>query len=109
MPIVALRQAAAELRLRNLSGVHARIESLTLPPFDLITSRAFASLGDFVDLTRPLLKPTGAWMAMKGKRPDNEIAALPPSAEMFHVEPLIVPGLSAERCLIWIRPLPRPD
>jgi 16S rRNA (guanine527-N7)-methyltransferase len=43
-------------------------------------------------------------MAMKGKRPDDEIAALPADVEVFHVEPLAVPGLDAERCLVWMRP-----
>jgi 16S rRNA (guanine527-N7)-methyltransferase len=99
-----IRQVAGELRLRNLRAEHARVEALETPPFDVITSRAFASLADFVRLTRPLLKTDGVWMAMKGKRPDDEIAALPPDTAMFHVEPLIVPGLDAERCLVWMRP-----
>jgi 16S rRNA (guanine527-N7)-methyltransferase len=99
-----VRQVAAELALPNLHAVHARVEALEAPPFDVITSRAFASLADFVRLTRPLLADGGVWMAMKGKRPDDEITALPPDAEVFHVEPLTVPGLAAERCLIWIRP-----
>ena len=43
------------------------------------------------------------WLAMKGRRPDDEIAALPPAVTVFHVEPLTVPGLEAERCLVWLR------
>jgi 16S rRNA (guanine527-N7)-methyltransferase len=77
---------------------------LSGPPFDVITSRAFASLPDFVRLTRPLLAPAGVWMAMKGRRPDDELAALPAGIDVFHVEPLKVPGLDADRCLIWMRP-----
>jgi len=50
-----------------------------------------------------LLAPEGVWMAMKGKRPDDELAALGPDVLVFHVEPLIVPGLQAERCLVWMR------
>jgi 16S rRNA (guanine527-N7)-methyltransferase len=98
-----VRQAAAELRLSNVHAVHARVEALDLPPFDVVTSRAFASLSDFVSLTRRLLAPAGVWVAMKGKRPDDEIAALPAGVEVFHVEPLVVPGLDAERCLVWMR------
>ena len=99
-----IRQVAGELALPNLHALHARVETLPGPPFDVITSRAFASLGDFVRLTRPLLAPGGVWMAMKGRRPDDELAALPPDIDVFHVEPLVVPRLDAERCLIWMRP-----
>jgi 16S rRNA (guanine527-N7)-methyltransferase len=99
-----IRQVAGELALPNLHAVHARVESLAGSPFDVITARAFASLPDLIRLTRPLLAPGGLWMAMKGRRPDDEIAALPADIDMFHVEPLDVPGLHAERCLIWMRP-----
>jgi len=98
-----IRQVAGELALPNLHALHARVEVLPGPPFDLITSRAFASLADFVRLTRSLLAPGGAWMGMKGHRPTDEITALPADIEVFHVEPLAVPGLAAERCLIWVR------
>jgi len=100
-----IRQVAAELRLPNLQGLHARVEALvpTGGGFDLITSRAFASLGDFVSLTRQVLTPTGVWMAMKGRHPEDELAELPGDVEMFHVEPLQVPGLDAQRCLVWMR------
>ena len=101
-----IRQVAAELRLTNLQGLHARVESL-LPPaggYGLITSRAFASLVDFTALTRHLLADGGVWVAMKGKLPADEQAALPPSVEVFHVEQLQVPGLDAQRCLVWMRP-----
>jgi 16S rRNA (guanine527-N7)-methyltransferase len=57
-----------------------------------------------VALTRPLLAPGGVWMAMKGQHPADELAALPPDIDVFHVEPLAVPGLDAERCLVWMRP-----
>ncbi len=99
-----VRQVAGELGLPNLHAVHARVETLAAPPFDVVTSRAFASLADFVAWTRALLAPGGAWMAMKGKRPDDEIAALPADIEVVGVEPLHVPGLDAERCLVWMRP-----
>ncbi|CAN5390547.1 16S rRNA (guanine(527)-N(7))-methyltransferase RsmG [soil metagenome] len=98
------RQVAGELTLRNLHAEHARVEQLAGRPFDVITSRAFASLPDFVNLTRKLLAPDGVWLAMKGKHPEAEIAGLPADVTVFHVEQLEVPGLKAERCLIWMRP-----
>jgi len=99
-----VRQMAGELALPNLHALHARVESLPGSPFDVITSRAFGSLSEFVRVTRSLLAPGGVWMAMKGRRPDNELAGLPADVEVFHVEPLAVPGLAAERCLIWMQP-----
>lgn len=104
-----VQQVAHELRLPQLRGVHARVEEWQDTPFDVITSRAFASLADFVQLTRMHLKPAdgahpgGVWMALKGKVPHDEIAALPADVEVFHVEPLTVPGLEAERCIVWMR------
>lgn len=99
-----IRQVAAELSLRNLQGEHSRVEQLQRPGFDLVASRAFASLADFSALTRRHLQPGGCWVAMKGKVPKEEIAALPADVEVFHVEPLQVPGLDAQRCLVWMRP-----
>ncbi|WP_298834864.1 16S rRNA (guanine(527)-N(7))-methyltransferase RsmG [uncultured Piscinibacter sp.] len=98
-----IRQVSVELGLRNLVAEHARIEALRQAPFDLVTSRAFSSLADFVSLTRRLLVPGGVWAAMKGKTPEAELAALPSGVVVFHVEPLQVPGLDAERCLVWMR------
>jgi 16S rRNA (guanine527-N7)-methyltransferase len=95
-------QAAATLQLPNLRGIHARVESLS-EPYDVVSSRAFASLPDFINWSAGALAPQGVWMAMKGKHPDAEIEGLPPSATVFHVEQLDVPGLDAERCLIWLR------
>ena len=96
-------QVAGALGLANLQAVHARVEALQGQPFDVVTSRAFASLPDFVHLTRPHLAAGGVWMAMKGKHPQEEIDALPPAVEVFHVEQLAVPALDAERCLVWMR------
>ena len=98
-----IQQVAAELRLPNLHGLHSRVEELKVPPFDVITSRAFASLLDFTSLTRQHLKPGAIWLAMKGQHPDEELAALPQDLNVFHVEQLQVPGLDAQRCLIWIK------
>jgi 16S rRNA (guanine527-N7)-methyltransferase len=101
--VAFVRQAAGELGLRNLHAEHVRVEQWRAAPFELITARAFASLADLVQMTRPLLASGGAWLAMKGRRPDDEIAALPPDIDVFHVEPLQVPALDAERCIVWMR------
>ena len=102
--VAFIRQAGVELGLRNLHAEHSRVEALRAAPFDVVSSRAFASLADFTRLTRQHLAESGVWMAMKGKRPNDEIAALPADVEVFHVEPLTVPELDAERCLVWLRP-----
>lgn len=99
-----IKQAALALKLPNLSGLHARVESIT-QPFDVICSRAFASLVDFTSWSVDALASQGVWMAMKGKHPADEILALPENIAMFHVEQLKVPGLEAERCLLWLRPV----
>lgn len=101
-----VQQVALELRLPNLRGVHARVESLT-EQFDVVSSRAFASLVDFTTWSRAALAPHGVWLAMKGKHPADEIAALPTDVAVFHVEQLHVPALDAERCIVWLnRPIP---
>ena len=100
-----IRQVAATLSCRNLHAVHARVEDLQEPPFDIVTSRAFSSLPDLVRLTRRHLAADGKWMAMKGKVPGAELQALPVDrVEVFHVEQLVVPELTAERCIVWMRP-----
>ena len=97
-----VQQVAASLRLSNLRGVHARVESLT-GPYDVVCSRAFAALPDFVGWSAAALSDGGVWMAMKGKLPEAEIADLPSFAEVFHVEQLQVPGLEADRCMVWMK------
>jgi 16S rRNA (guanine527-N7)-methyltransferase len=98
-----IQQVAVSLKLSNLRGIHARVENLN-DTYHVVSSRAFASLLDFVTWSRKCLAEQGVWMAMKGKHPADEIVALSAGAEVFHVEPLKVPGLDAERCLLWLRP-----
>jgi 16S rRNA (guanine527-N7)-methyltransferase len=98
-----IRQVAGELGITNLSVEHGRVEEWKAASFDVVTSRAFASLSDFTALTRHLVSDGGVWLAMKGRVPDDEVAALPPTVEVFHVEPLRVPGLDAQRCIVWMR------
>ncbi len=97
-----IQQAALTLKLPRLRGLHDRVERLS-GPYDVITSRAFASLADFVAWSSGALGEGGVWLAMKGKHPTDEIAALPTGTTVFHVEPLQVPGLEAERCLLWLK------
>ena len=97
-----IQQVAVSLKLLNLRGVHARVENLT-GPFDVVSSRAFASLADFVNWSDGALGQGGVWLAMKGKHPADEIAALPAGVDVFHVEQLSVPGLGADRCIVWLR------
>jgi 16S rRNA (guanine527-N7)-methyltransferase len=98
-----VQQVAVSLKLPNLRGIHARVESLT-EPYDVVSSRAFASLVDFASWSRAAVAEQGIWMGMKGKHPADEMAALPAGVHVFHVEQLAVPGLDAERCIVWMRP-----
>lgn len=99
-----IRQVGVELGLPNLQAVHQRVEEMDTPPFDLVTSRAFASLADFIALTRERLAPQGQWVAMKAHLTEEERAAVPPDVQITGVSPLAVPGLEAQRCLVWMRP-----
>jgi 16S rRNA (guanine527-N7)-methyltransferase len=99
-----IKQAALSLGLPNLTGLHARVEAIT-EPFDVICSRAFASLADFTAWSAKALAPGGVWMALKGKHPADELAMLPAGVAVFHVEQLVVPGLGADRCVVWLKPL----
>ena len=98
-----IRQVSAELGLPNLNGMHTRVETMG-GSYDVISSRAFASLADFFSGSQQLLAPGAVWMAMKGKLPTDEIAELGAGkVDVFHVEQLTVPGLDAERCVVWAR------
>jgi 16S rRNA (guanine527-N7)-methyltransferase len=100
-------QVKAQLGLGNLSVVTGRVEELRpgheVPEkFDVIVSRAFAELADFVTLSRHLVADGGRILAMKGVRPDAEIARLPAGATACSVERLQVPMLDAERHLVEV-------
>lgn len=98
-----VQQVTAELGLPNLHPVHARVEAWQSEGFPIIVSRAFASLVDLVRLTGSLLAENGVWAAMKGRPSGDELASVREVAEVFHVEPLQVPGLDAARSLVWMR------
>ena len=103
-----LTQAKAELQLSNVTVYTARVEQLQLQqlpeqrPFDVITSRAFAELNDFVEWSQHLLAPDGHYIAMKGVMPEAEIQRLPAGWNVRETRPLVVPLLQAERHLIFI-------
>jgi 16S rRNA (guanine527-N7)-methyltransferase len=96
-----LLQAKAELGLSNVNVVTGRVEDFRpAARFDVITSRAFSDLKEFVTLTRHLLNPAGRWLAMKGLTPHEEIASLPDWVKVSANHALLVPGLEANRHLI---------
>ncbi|GAB2724601.1 MULTISPECIES: 16S rRNA (guanine(527)-N(7))-methyltransferase RsmG [Comamonas] len=100
--IAFIQQAAAALRLRNLHGIQSRVEQLS-QQYDVVSCRAFAALQDFTAWSAQTLKADGIWLAMKAKRPDDELALLPATVQLLNIEPLQVPGLDAERCIVWMR------
>lgn len=102
-----IRQAGLELGLPGLVAVHSRVEDMDGAEFDMVTSRAFASLSDFVSLTRARLAPGAHWAAMKARLTPEEQAALPADVRLLSVEALTVPQLHAERCLVWMQAQPR--
>lgn len=98
-----LTQVKAELALANVNVYTARVEEWQAPQkFDVITSRAFAELSDFVSWTSHLLADKGRYIALKGVLPAAEISALPSGWVATEVQTLQVPTLSAERHLIFI-------
>ena len=93
-----LRHIQRSLKLKNLEVAEARVESFEVSaPFDVITSRAFASLDEFLRRTRHLLAPGGQWVAMKGKLDAQELAGIPDDIEIRENRRLRVPGLGEER------------
>jgi len=98
-----LRQAVADLALKNASVVCERVESWASPAeYDVIVSRAFSELGEFVSLTGRLLAPGGMLVAMKGLHPYEELERLPAGFRVKEVKALQVPGLDAERHLVLV-------
>ncbi len=99
-----LQQAVIELGLDNVTVSACRVEKLTDRQADVVTSRAFAELGDFVSLSRHLLKDGGRWAAMKGVYPYEELETLPEDVEACQIDKLTVPELDAERHMVLLRP-----
>ena len=100
-----VRQMSAVLTLPNLHAHHVRIEKAEPFEADIVISRAFASLVDFVQLSERHLKPTGKMLAMKAKYPGDEITELEAKTDwrVDYIEELQVPELDAERCLVYLK------
>jgi 16S rRNA (guanine527-N7)-methyltransferase len=99
-----LTQVKAELGLEQVTVHSGRVEKLVSEnTFDVITSRAFAELIDFVKLSGHLLEQDGSMIALKGKMPEEEIQRMPLAWRVEKVESLSVPGMQAERHLVWIK------
>ena len=98
-----LQQAAIELELKNVRVVSDRVEAVQGLQADVITSRAFAELADFVNWTAHLLQDGGCWAAMKGVYPAAEIDRLPDSVCVERVDKIRVPQLNAERHMVILR------
>ncbi|MDH4021888.1 MAG: 16S rRNA (guanine(527)-N(7))-methyltransferase RsmG [Gammaproteobacteria bacterium] len=100
--ITFVRQAIAELKLRNAQAEHTRIEDYhPVTPFDTVICRAFASLPDFIRGAGRLVAPGGQLLAMKGRLPADELAELP-AGWAASVTPVRIPGVDAERHVVRI-------
>lgn len=98
-----LFQVKTALGLDNITIINGRVEAYTPPrPFDMITSRAFASLQDMVNWCHHLLAPTGCFLAMKGQFPEDEIQALPVGFQLQSSQVLEVPGVEGQRHVLRI-------
>lgn len=97
------RQAAVTCQLPNAKAIHARVESIRGEKYDVVTSRAFASLKDMINLTRDLLTDDGRWLAMKGKFPETEIEDLPVDVEVEKQLQLTLGKGKIERVLIVLK------
>jgi 16S rRNA (guanine527-N7)-methyltransferase len=101
--VAFLNQAVMELKLKNAEVCSERVESWqTQDRFDVIISRAFSDMGEFVRITRHLLAPGGMFAAMKGLHPYEEIDKLPPDCKVRQVLALAIPGVEGARHLVLI-------
>jgi len=101
--VLFVAHAARTLGLKNVTAVHTRAEAPHAgEPFDTVIARAFAALPDLLEKVAPLCGPQTRVLAMKGKRPDDEIAGVPASWRVIETRALHVPGLNAERHLVML-------
>ena len=96
-----IKQVASELGLKNLTPVASRIEAHA-GTYQVITSRAFASLVDFVTHSQSKLADNGIICAMKGVEPVDEIQALQ-NEWKINTQVLTVPELHESRHLIYLQ------
>ena len=99
-----LQQAVIELGLKNVTVASGRVEAMHDKKVDVVTSRAFAELHDFIALTKHLLNENGYWAAMKGVYPYEELENVPQNIEVYQIDKLNVPTLNAERHMVLMRP-----
>lgn len=99
-----LQQAVIELGLKNVTVASGRVEAMHDKSVDVVTSRAFAELHDFIALTKHLLNENGYWAAMKGVYPYEELENVPDNIEVYQIDKLNVPTLNAERHMVLMRP-----
>jgi 16S rRNA (guanine527-N7)-methyltransferase len=100
-----VRQVSGVLELENLKVLHQRVELIQDNKFEVVTSRAFATLQDFAELAGETVEKNGILLAMKGKIPHEEITTLETESNWYveEIETLKVPQLSAQRCLVWMK------
>lgn len=102
--------AARLLALDNVTALHARVEALrNSAPFDTVVARAFAALPKLLEKIAPLCGPETRVLAMKGQRPDAEIAQVDPAWRIIETRPLEVPGLNEARHLVIVQHAPATD
>lgn len=99
-----LQQAVIELGLKNVTVASGRVEAMHDKKVDVVTSRAFAELHDFIALTKHLLNENGYWAAMKGVYPYEELDNVPKNIDVYQIDKLFVPMLDAERHMVLMRP-----
>lgn len=99
-----LQQAVIELGLKNVAVRTQRVENILDKQVDIVTSRAFAALVDFVSWTRHLLNERGYWLAMKGVYPHMELCMLPEDIHVYQIDEVSVPTINAERHIVLLRP-----
>lgn len=99
-----LQQAVIELGLNNVTVASGRVEAMHDKKVDVVTSRAFAELADFIALTKHLLNENGYWAAMKGVYPYEELEHIPADVEVVDIAKLDVPQLNAERHMVIMKP-----
>ena len=99
-----LQQAVIELGLNNVTVASGRVEAMHDKKVNVVTSRAFAELADFIALTKHLLNENGYWAAMKGVYPYEELEHIPTDVEVVDIAKLDVPQLNAERHMVIMKP-----
>lgn len=99
-----LQQVVIELGLKNVTVASGRVEAMHDVKVDVVTSRAFAELADFIALTKHLLNEQGYWAAMKGVYPYEELENVPDNIDVYQIDTLEVPTLNAERHMVLMRP-----